>query len=67
MFAERVRESVAKHLFSDGKEEMRITLSLGVAVTDKEEIVDAKNLVRRADSALYEAKKSGKNRVCVYK
>ena len=58
--AERLRERAASVL-SQGVP--RCTLSVGVAVIRTAEPFDA--LVRRADSALFRAKKSGRNRVSV--
>ena len=58
--AERLRERAASVL---SKGVPRCTLSVGVAVIRAAEPFDA--LVRRADSALFRAKKSGRNRVSV--
>ena len=58
--AERIREGMqALDLLPEGK---RITLSLGVAEFRQGE--EMKDLVKRADDALYRAKGSGRNRVC---
>ena len=58
--AERIREGMqAQNLLPDGK---RVTLSLGVAEFKQGEAM--KELVKRADDALYQAKGSGRNRVC---
>jgi diguanylate cyclase (GGDEF)-like protein len=67
--AERIRERIAGQVFKlpDGTE-LSVTISIGVA-TLMEELrgadVDARarDLVGRADSALYSAKRSGRNRV----
>ncbi len=58
--AERLRQSVAAALSPTGE---AITLSAGVAgwQVGRE---DARNLLRRADEALYRAKGEGRNRVC---
>jgi diguanylate cyclase (GGDEF)-like protein len=55
--AERVRESVASSTFGDG---LRITISLGVA--DFAEGMDADRLLKAADTAVYRAKRAGRNR-----
>jgi len=71
--AERVRAAIEKHEFSAvrrGSEEEprthRLTISLGVAAYP-EDARDPIQLVEMADSALYRAKRSGRNRVCAYR
>lgn len=56
--AERLRAMLASKLWSAG---IRATASFGVAELTAEG--NAKNLFERADNALYEAKRSGRNRV----
>ena len=55
----------AKHLVSrgSGRDLGRVTVSVGVAELQGQESAAA--LVERADLALYEAKRTGRNRVCV--
>jgi two-component system, cell cycle response regulator len=62
-FAERVRTAVEHHVFRDGATEVRMTMSAGVAVFPFEGIETPETLLKRADAALYEAKRSGRNRV----
>jgi diguanylate cyclase (GGDEF)-like protein len=59
--AEKVRASVAA--ITDIKRQ--ITVSLGVAVLSKH-THKPETLLRQADQALYEAKRTGRNRVCVF-
>jgi two-component system, cell cycle response regulator len=63
IFCERLRERVANDKFFDGKSGMRLTVSLGCAVSMPGSPCDARQLVRVADHALYKAKDLGRNRV----
>jgi diguanylate cyclase (GGDEF)-like protein len=63
--AERVRERVEAHDFSDAfpkSKKNAISVSIGVA-TFADDGADAEALVRAADTALYAAKRAGRNRV----
>lgn len=65
--AERAREAVEQHRFPHGEEQPdgRLTISLGVA-TYPADALEANELVRRADRALYTAKSTGRNQVQLY-
>jgi diguanylate cyclase (GGDEF)-like protein len=62
-FAERVREQVEAHLFRDEENEIRMTVSCGVASAPLEGTDSPEALLKMADEALYSAKTSGRNRV----
>jgi diguanylate cyclase (GGDEF)-like protein len=71
--AERVRSAIEKHAFPaarrDGADVFpthKITISLGVA-SFPEDGRDPIQLVEMADSALYRAKRNGRNQVCAYR
>ncbi len=55
--AERIRETVAAKVFTG---DVRITISLGVA--DLAKGMDADRLLKAADTAVYRAKRAGRNR-----
>lgn len=59
--AERVRECIGKGGYSGMEHDAVVTVSLGVSELDHREMLDGESLIRAADSALYEAKRSGKN------
>jgi diguanylate cyclase (GGDEF)-like protein len=61
--AERIRRTVQETpVYVDG-EELSITVSIGVyAGAPIQDLLDA---IARADEALYEAKRNGRNRVCL--
>jgi diguanylate cyclase (GGDEF)-like protein len=61
--AERLRQCVTQERIEVEEREIQITLSLGVAALTGQVELDAVELLRAADSALYEAKRMGRNRV----
>jgi len=60
---ERFREKLAEQKFPIGDEQVTITASFGIAGFHGKEILDFNTLVRRADKALYAAKRAGRNLV----
>lgn len=62
--AERLRQRVAEHVFADNKEQYKVTISIGVAETKPSiDNLNRSGLIGRADKALLESKKNGKNRI----
>jgi len=61
--AEKIRRATADQPFEVNGVSLTITVSIGVATHTCDDDTDA--LIKRADIALYEAKQSGRNRVCV--
>jgi len=61
--AERVRTAIAAHAFTLDEVTIRVTISIGVAAAPQHGRT-IKELVGSADRALYQAKESGRNRVC---
>ena len=62
-FAERVREQVESHVYRDEANEIRMTVSCGVASAPVAGVDSPEALLKSADAALYVAKESGRNRV----
>lgn len=65
--AEKFCSTIAAHSFSHDRETYHITASFGVAdMTPSSDKFNKSDLISHADSALYESKKRGRNRVTVY-
>jgi diguanylate cyclase (GGDEF)-like protein len=62
--AERVRQTVIGHRFKAEEKIIPVAVSAGVATIPDTRIADAQALIAAADQALYEAKRTGRNRVC---
>ena len=61
--AERVRESIAAHQFRFETTPLKLTVSVGVATTAGDPDINPTALLRAADERLYEAKRTGRNKV----
>jgi len=59
--AERIRSSIEAHALSYDMQSVSVTASLGVSVLHTNDTADS--LVKRADDAMYKAKKNGRNQV----
>ncbi len=62
--ADRLRINIAKHDIIFEKKLVRVTISIGLSELKKDER-QIEPLTKRADTALYEAKESGRNKVCI--
>ena len=66
VFAARIMDIIAKEEFIlNDSTKARITVSIGVASFD-DDAQTKEELIKKADNALYQAKKMGKNRVCLF-
>lgn len=64
LVAQRLREAVNRTLFSSKGLNIPVTASFGVASLGRQD--DSKSLFDKADHAMYEAKKAGRNRVVAF-
>lgn len=66
IFAERLRESIEAFDFNNGEFSMKLTSSIGLALSDPHDLtLTGRQLVKHADKALYDSKKGGRNQVTV--
>ena len=65
--AEKLRATVDEYVFEDARSDYHITASFGVATAKPviEDTFTKSNFISEADSALYEAKEGGRNRVAL--
>jgi diguanylate cyclase (GGDEF)-like protein len=63
--AERLRSAIERRAFEFGGTRIPVTVSVGVTAIPDSTIKDAAAFLADADKAMYEAKRSGRNRVCV--
>ena len=61
--AERIRETIASHVLVFDMSVVRMTASFGISLFRDDDSPDS--FVRRADSAMYVAKKNGRNQVAI--
>jgi diguanylate cyclase (GGDEF)-like protein len=65
--AERLRRAVEGHVFSYDGKTIAVTISVGVARAPRPGVRSPAEFVAVADETMYEAKRSGRNKVCVAK
>lgn len=61
--AETLRQKVEEHTFTFQADAIKVTVSVGATTLSDQDKV-ANDLIKRADELLYQAKNSGRNRVC---
>jgi two-component system, cell cycle response regulator len=65
VLGERLRTKVESEAFDFQGARLPVTISVGVAALPEAQAANGQDLISEADSALYEAKRSGRNRVCL--
>lgn len=65
--AEDIRKTVEEQVSNTGKDEIKVTISIGVVTVTKDNIDEyVENIFKYADIALYHSKDNGRNRVTHY-
>jgi diguanylate cyclase (GGDEF)-like protein len=64
--AERIRKTIANNTIDYQGQNIKVTVSIGVAVLSPQDS-RYEDLISQADIALYQAKNSGRNRICLAK
>jgi diguanylate cyclase (GGDEF)-like protein/PAS domain S-box-containing protein len=64
--AERLRQTLAQANIETEYGPLQITVSLGIATATPQDSLPLETLINRADQALYQAKRAGRNRVVVW-
>ncbi len=62
-FADRIRMQVESHNFAEEGDPLHATVSIGVATFNGKGDTDVEAMIAEADSALYRAKREGRNLV----
>jgi diguanylate cyclase (GGDEF)-like protein len=62
--AERIRKSIEDETFEEPAINLHITASVGVSLCG-EDVESVRDLIMKADRALYKAKQQGKNQVVI--
>jgi diguanylate cyclase (GGDEF)-like protein len=66
MIAERIRRLIETTLFEVGQTQIHLTISLGISNLPSHRARSEEELIKMADHALYNAKREGRNRVCIF-
>lgn len=66
VIAQRIRNRLEKTCFTFDDRQLHMTASIGLATSREGSPIFTSNLVNQADRALYQAKRTGKNKVCVF-
>ena len=63
--AERIWKAVSQDPISDGKRSVSATISVGIGTVENGKAGSPESLLKQADDAMYAAKETGRNRVCL--
>jgi len=64
---QRIVDAVRARPFDEGRHEVPVTISMGIATAEPGDVVSATDLLKRADSALYKVKNAGRNGIASWR
>ncbi len=67
VLAEKIRKATEKHFFTKEKDKPQVQLTVSIGIAEYKKDLSKKDFIERADIALYQAKREGKNKVCLFK
>ena len=66
VIAERIRRLIENTLFEVGQAQVNLTVSMGISNFPSHRAKSKEELIKMADQALYDAKRGGRNKVCIF-
>jgi diguanylate cyclase (GGDEF)-like protein len=66
VIAERIRRLIESTLFEVGQAQVNLTVSMGISNFPSHRAKSKEELIKMADKALYDAKRGGRNKVCIF-
>ena len=66
VIAERIRRQIENTPFEIGQAQVNLTLSMGISNFPSHRAKSKEELIKMADQALYDAKRGGRNKVCIF-
>ena len=64
--AEKIRKLIENFKLKFLKDDLSVTISIGICCATKEDYISSNELIRKADVALYHSKENGRNRSTLY-
>jgi diguanylate cyclase (GGDEF)-like protein len=66
VIAERIRRLIENTLFEVGQAQVNLTVSMGISNFPSHRAKSKEELIKMADQALYDAKRGGRNKICIF-
>ncbi len=66
IYATKLHKAIESHVFQNDQHSIHLTVSIGIAEYDRE-LTSRQEMIERCDSALYQAKRDGRNLIRIWK